>query len=224
VPAPRSDRRVPGQRAGLTLDTILVEARQLARDEGVERLTMRALADRLGVAPNALYSYVADKSALVDELLDAVLGDVATSDLDTMGWRDGLIELMRRSRGLLLSQADLLPRFLSRPARGPNAIRLGEASLALLARAGLDGARAVEALRVLLVYTFGYAAMEAPRRAEPEPDRRRIRSATAFASSPDRPRMASLAEPLSRPATDATFELGLGWVLDGIAALTGQHG
>ena len=50
------------------------------------------------------------------------------------------------------------PVFLARPGLGPNAARLGEITFGLLRRGGLEGERAVEALRVLLVYSLGFAA------------------------------------------------------------------
>ncbi len=79
-------------------------------------------------------------------------------------WRTALRELMRSTRRLLLAHADLIPLFLSRPTRGPSALRVGEVTLGLLARAGIEGPEAVEALRILLIYSFGFAAFEAPRR------------------------------------------------------------
>jgi TetR/AcrR family transcriptional regulator, tetracycline repressor protein len=216
-PTAAAERRGPGHRAGLSADVILDEARRLAREEGVTRLTMRGLSRRLGVAPNTLYSHFPGKPALLDALLDGLLAPIETSDLDALDWREGLTELMRRSRTLLLGQADLLPHFLARPARGPNAIRLGEATLGLLARAGLEGEEAVEALRILLVFTFGDVALQAPRRADEDPVGRHEASAAAFAAAPQWPRMSALAERVAAPATDATFELGLAWLVEGIA-------
>jgi AcrR family transcriptional regulator len=62
--------RAPGQRAGLTREAVISAARAVADREGLERLSMRALASELGVMPNALYSHVNDKTALLDGLLD----------------------------------------------------------------------------------------------------------------------------------------------------------
>ena len=66
--------RTVGQRAGLTREQITDAAMGLLRDEGLEAVSMRRVADRLGVAPNSIYAHVADKAALVDELIDAMLG------------------------------------------------------------------------------------------------------------------------------------------------------
>lgn len=211
-------RRRPGERAGLAVEAVLAEARTLSEREGIERLTMRTLADRLGVAPNALYSHFADKSALLDALMDSLLADVEVPDVGRVGWRQGLLELMRSTRRFLLAHADLIPHFLSRPRRGANAIRLGEQTLTFLEQAGLEGEEAVDALRILLIYTFGFAAQEAPRRADPDPESRRIESEAAFGTAPDRPVTRELARPLSEHPSDETFERGLCWLLDGIRA------
>lgn len=215
--APRQ-RRKPGERAGLAVETVLAEARGISEREGIEHLTMRRLADRLGVAPNTLYSHFADKEALLDALVDSLLAEVEVPPPDRVAWREGLMELMRSTRRFLLAHADLLPRLLARPMRGPNAIRLGEATLTLLSRAGLEGRPAADALQILLVYTFGFVAQEAPRRLEPEPDLRRELSEEAFRAAREHPRMRDLAGRLAVHPEDETFERGLAWLLDGIAA------
>ena len=218
--------RRPGERAGLALPLVLDRARTIAAAEGVESLTMRRLAQALGVAPNALYSHFEDKTALLDALLDAVLADVEIPVIDNRGaafWHRGLLDLMRASRRVLLAHPDLVPLFLSRPTRGPNAVRLGELTLDLLARGGVRGPAAVDALRILLIYTFGFAAQEAPRRAEPHPEERAARSQAAFENAPEAPRMRELARPLARHPDDQTFERGLRWILAGIAQ-SGGHG
>jgi AcrR family transcriptional regulator len=125
-------------------------------------LTMRGVAARLGVAPNALYSHVAGKTDLVDLVLDDVLGGVPVPDdsaiaaAPTMAVR----RVMQDSYDVLLAHADLMPTFLARQgARGDNAQRLGMVTLAALARAGVPDDVAGEALRVLIVNTIGFAAL-----------------------------------------------------------------
>jgi AcrR family transcriptional regulator len=151
--------RTPGQRAGLTHDQVVAAARVLLAEGGVHALTMRALATRLGVAPNALYSHLQSKDALVDELLDDALAHVETPDPDTDDPIGGVHALMTSTYEVLLAHSDLIPLYLARQgARGPNAQRLGEIVLALLAQAGISGPRARDALHVLIVYAIGSAA------------------------------------------------------------------
>lgn len=195
-----SSPRSPGQRAGLTRARVLAAARDLLAERGLAALTMRALAQRLGVRPNTLYSHVHSKTALVDDLLDDVLAGVEAPAADVPDPLDGMRALMTSTYRVLLAHPDLVPVYLARQgARGPNAQHLGDVMLALLARAGVSGPGAREALHVLIVYTIGSAA---------------------FASR------SPLATDDIRPPVDedhaAHFDHGLRWILTGIGPRSDQ--
>jgi TetR/AcrR family tetracycline transcriptional repressor len=164
-----------------------VSAARAVLDDG-PTLSMRAVAARLGVAPNALYSHVDGREGLLDAVLDDVLGalDLPPSDTDPAA---GLTALMTASHELLLAHPGLLPHFVARQgARGPNARRLGEAMRVLLERAGVDDRAAQDtAIRVLVVHAIGNAAVAAPTDGGPVP--------------PDELR--------------ASYATGLGWLLKG---------
>ena len=180
---------------------------------------MRRLASELGVMPNTLYSYFSDKEALLDALIDDLLGDINVSDPADGDWRDGLVRVMDSSRRLLLAHPQLVPTFLARPGLGPNAARLGEITFTLLRRGGIDGERAVEAFRILLIYSLGFAAFQGPRLQIDSPERgQQIQS--IFASLPEDtfPEMRRLAGHLAAPTTDRHFHTGLRWLLDGISS------
>jgi TetR/AcrR family transcriptional regulator, tetracycline repressor protein len=215
----RPARRGAGQRAGLSREAVLTAARRIADDEGVDRLTMRRLAGELGVMPNALYTYVPDKEALLDALLDDLLAGIDPGDPAEGDWRDGLVRVMDSSRRLLLAHPRLAPVFLARPGLGPNAARLGEITFELLRRGGLEGERAVEAFRILLIYSLGFAAFQAPRLQSDSVERTRQVEATFAGLPEDRfPVMRRLAAPLADPTTDRHFHTGLRWLLDGLSA------
>lgn len=159
---PVASRRTPGQRAGLTHAAILTAARDLLAERGIESLTMRALAKRLGVAPNALYSHIPGKTALLDDLLDDVLAHVWAPAEDFEDPVAGLYQVMTTSYQALVDHPDLVPHSLARQgSRGPHAQRLGETTTALLVRAGVRESDAASALRVLVVYAIGSAALAA---------------------------------------------------------------
>jgi TetR/AcrR family tetracycline transcriptional repressor len=181
VPPPRG----PGERAGLSRDLVLDAATDLLAERGT--VTMRAVAQRLGVAPNALYSHVADKTELVDGVLDRVLAQVhAPLGGDPVA---ALRRMMTSTHDVLLRHPQLVPAFLARQgARGPNAQHLGAVALENLAAAGVTGVAAREALRVLIVYAIGFAA---------------------FDGDGERP--------LPGAELRGTFERGLDWLLTGIA-------
>ncbi|HEY2191758.1 MAG TPA: hypothetical protein VGH76_05580 [Actinomycetospora sp.] len=186
--------RGPGQRAGLSREAIVAVAREVLDDGAV--LSMRAVAGRLGVAPNALYSHVEGREGL----LDAVLDDLLTA-LPLPGPTDdpaaGLTALMTATHELLLAHPGLVPHFVARQgSRGANAQRLGEAMRSLLDRGGVHDRTAQDtAIRVLVVHAIGDAAVAAG------PD-------GTGAIDPDRLR--------------ASYATGLRWLLRG-ALRAGEH-
>jgi TetR/AcrR family tetracycline transcriptional repressor len=179
---------------------------------------MRRLAAELRVAPNSLYSHFPDKVGLIDALLDNLLGEVDVPDPAVGDWRDGLVKLMDATRLLLLAHPELVAMFVTRSGLGPNAARLGEITFQLLRRGGLQGERAVEAFRVLLIYTMGFAAFQAPRQGGDSAERTK-RAEAIFGSLPKGqfPEMTRLAAHLGQHADDGNFHAGLRWLLEGIS-------
>jgi TetR/AcrR family transcriptional regulator, tetracycline repressor protein len=140
----------------LSRPAVLAAARDLVAAEGAGALSMRALARRLDVAPNALYSHVASRTDLVDQLLDDLLAEVRTPapGADPTA---GIETIMTSTYATLTAHPELVPLYLQRQgARGPNAVALGEILDALLARAGVE--EVVDARRALIVHAIGFAA------------------------------------------------------------------
>jgi AcrR family transcriptional regulator len=194
---------------------VIAAARRIADRDGLERLSMRALAAELGVMPNAIYSHVGSKGELLDALLDSLLGEIEAPETDD--WRRALVEVMDSSRRLLVGHPSLIPEFLSRPTRGPNALRLGEVCIDLLARGGIEGELAVQAFRSLLVHALGFAAYEAPRLRDPDREARVARSAEFFGSSSN-PEVREVAGELARMPDRDEFLASLDWMIDGVLA------
>ncbi len=205
--------RTPGQRAGLDRGAVLVASRGLLSERGLAGVTMRAVAGRLGVAPNALYSHVSSKAALLDDLLDDVLADVRVPAPDGADPSAGLHALLVSTYEVLLEHPDLVPLYLARQgARGPRAQRLGDAMVPLLARLGVSGPAAIDALRVLVVYTIGFAAFTAGLPFVPG-------SPEAGSTEPGSTEPGSTEFEAQRPVPKAlveNFTGGLRWLLAGI--------
>ena len=180
---------------------------------------MRRLSAEVGVMPNAIYTYFADKDALLAGLLDHLLSEIETPDVADRDWRDGLVEIMDSSRRLVLAHPQLATMFLTRQSVGPNATRLGEITFELLRLGGIEGERAVEAFHILLIYTLGFAAFQAPRQ-QSDATARTARGLAAFSGlDPDQyPALRDVAESLATHPTDDNFHNGLRWLLDGMSA------
>jgi TetR/AcrR family transcriptional regulator, tetracycline repressor protein len=193
-------------------------ARRIAARRGVESLTMRRLADALGVMPNALYTYFPDKAAILDAVLDDLLGDVEPPPRRT-SWRRAVATQMTSYRRLLLTQPGLISLTVSRPMIGPNALRLRESILALLIRGGLEGDEAVNAYLGLFAYTTGFVAFEAARRPGKRDAEQRAAARELYLAlaQEDFPSTKALAKHLAVRPGDREFARGLQAVIAGFA-------
>jgi TetR/AcrR family tetracycline transcriptional repressor len=150
-------QRLRGQAADLDRSAIIVAATQLLTEHTSPGLSMRNLALRLGVTPNALYNHVRDKTELIDALLDDALGEVRPET--TQEPRQRLATTMVSSYDVLVSRRDLVPLYLERRgARGANAVALGELMREALSELGLDADKTQRATQVLIVQAIGFAA------------------------------------------------------------------
>lgn len=147
---------------GLDRDAVVRAAVVLADADGLDNLSMRRLAQRLGVTPMAIYYHVPSKDALIDLVVDESLRVVPTADPDG----DPLVEL-RSGFGalfrLLVEHPGLASAFGSRPLEGPVARRIGEAVLQLMRRRGLSDDDAVRLLVSLAGFTLGSALYRSSR-------------------------------------------------------------
>jgi TetR/AcrR family transcriptional regulator, tetracycline repressor protein len=179
---------------------------------------MRRLADAVGVMPNALYTYFQDKAAILDAVLDDLLGDVERPHPPS-NWRSSLAALMGSYRRLLLTQPGLIALTVSRPMYGPNALRLREDMLTLLRQGDLDDADAVTAFLALFAYTTGFVAFETARVPGTSDVEQRAHGHRLHASLPEEsfPSTRALARRLAKRPGDREFTRGLRSLLDGFA-------
>lgn len=145
MPRPRS--LSPERLAGAALAV-------LDRD-GAAGLSMRAVAAELRMSTMGLYRYVEDRGELERLVVDHLLSDLDL-DLPAKGpWREDLAELARRGCAAVLRHPAAIPLVLSHRQDSLHSLRWGEAMLAVLADAGLEGADRAVAFRALLSYIFG---------------------------------------------------------------------
>ena len=90
-----------GRRAPLSRERVLRAAVALADDAGIDSVSMRRLAQDLGVVPMALYKHVANKDELLDGMVDVIVGEI---DPPTHGadWKDAIRQRILSARRSLL--------------------------------------------------------------------------------------------------------------------------
>lgn len=191
-------------------------ALEMVDRNGVEGLSMRRLADVLGVGTMTLYGHVRSKDELLDLVVDEAAGGGRPAPTEGR-WRDQLRELMHGAHDNLNAHPGLVAIRMMRPIVRPDSLRFGEHGMRILRSAGFDGAEAAQAFRLLFTYVFGYAGLSP--RATAEQARRQAAVAIAGLPPDEYPHLTGAAPEFSRAmAGQEQFEYGLERILDGLEA------
>ena len=223
--APATERR-RGPRRALSEDEILDAALSLLDGGGPSAASIRGIAAKVGVAPNAVYTYFPDKAAVIKALIERLLGELDHDVHATRGrpWRKRVETLAVDVRAHLLAHPAAVRLMLGGHLEGLHALALNEWLLELLADAGLDANEAAREAHLLVVYVFGCLALEIADQHEPgplPPEAERIATRRiTFSATPadDYPRTAAAAATIAGYVSTEQYVRGLRWVLDGIAA------
>jgi TetR/AcrR family tetracycline transcriptional repressor len=123
---------------------------------GLDALTMRRLADELGVRAGAIYWHFKDKQDLEDAMVDEMFGDVLPLPMRGT-WQEQISELSRRMSAAMLAHRDgaLLTTRALRP--GQNGLAVSERMLEILHQAGHGKRATLWAAAVLGYFVVGYA-------------------------------------------------------------------
>ncbi|MEV8129450.1 TetR/AcrR family transcriptional regulator [Streptomyces sp. NPDC085944] len=164
---PVSRRERPAKPA-LSRRWIVETAVHIMRAEGLEKVTMRRLAQELDTGPASLYVYVANTAELHAAVLDALLGEVDLSGRDGGDdWR-GRLRAVLTSYTLVLFEHPQLARsaLVARPS-GENYLRLVDRILDLLARSGAPRAQVAWGVDKLLQDATATAAEQSTQERDP---------------------------------------------------------
>jgi TetR/AcrR family tetracycline transcriptional repressor len=145
------------RRRTLTRERLVAEALSVIAADGVDALSMRALATRLEVVPAALYRHVRNKEQLYDLVLDGVLAEVDDHLDHTLAWTEQIKILAHRLRTVLDNHPGIAGLLKTRDPLGPHSLALAEAFLAPLHTGGLPPRETGLAFSLLYDYTLGFA-------------------------------------------------------------------
>jgi AcrR family transcriptional regulator len=160
---PEGKRR--GRRPGLSLDRVVEAAIAIADAEGLEASTMRRVAQDLRVVPMTLYTYVPDKAALLDLMLDRLYLRMPRTPFAQLPWRERLRTIAAENRTLYRQHPWVAGLSASRPPLGPGLMAKYEHELQGFAGAGLDDVETDSALTYLLGFVQASARVAADARA-----------------------------------------------------------
>lgn len=218
-------------RPALSHAQIAAAAVELADAGGLEALSMRRLAQRLGVATMGLYRYVHGKDELIELMADAVYADAATAAADAAaGWRAAMERSAHELRALLSQHPWLLGIGGTSPLT-PNATSRTDRALASLAGTSLDEDTKMAVLLTVRSYVIGITGSQlalttfAERQGVSGMDELRERLAsrmTWLLGSGKYPAFQRYIQGgIRKDDTDWQFQLGLDCILDGVATRLG---
>ena len=210
TPAPRSRRDRPAKPA-LTYEGIVATAVAVMRAEGLQRVTMRRLAQELDTGPASLYVYVANTAELHAAILEELLGEVDLSAVRADGeWRERLAAVLGSYTMVLFEHPSLAHSALVTRPSGPNYLALVETILELLHEGQVPDAQAAWGVDVLLLVATATAAEQSARSqdAAARDQENAIETALREATAETYPRIAALRMDL----ISGTPEQRLAWI------------
>lgn len=207
---------------------VVAAAVRIADRDGLDAVSMRNLADELGVGTMTLYSYFADKDELLELMRDEVDREMLVPEPLPDDWREALRAIAGRTRDALRDHPWVLTTIAHGGRARLNILRHIDQSLRAVASLEVDDGRRGEILMAVDDYTIGHTIRARVRKARAgDPARRRqakldpeVEAAIAAGELTALggrivPQRGRAAVPLP-PKGD--FEQGLEWLLDGIAA------
>jgi AcrR family transcriptional regulator len=221
-----------GGRSGLSADRIVSAAIEIADADGLAALSMRRVAEQLGVGTMSLYTHVPGKGELIEVMLDTVIGEVTMPEDVSGGWRARLESIARANWALYHQHPWILQVAASRPPLGPHVIAKYDYELRAVEGIGLDDIEMDSVITLVLGYVEGAAARaleasQAEQRTGMSEEQWWEASAPLLARvfDPNRYPVAARVGAAAGEAYNAAFdpehafEFGLQRVLDGIAVL-----
>jgi AcrR family transcriptional regulator len=220
TPAAGNPRR-RGPRPRHTRREVALAAAALADADGIESVTFRAVAARLGVGVMSLYNYVPDKQALVFAMVEEVVAELRLPE-PSGDWRADMHSLAHEQRAMLQRHPWLVTETSHLQPLGPAVLGPIEWALGVLEPTGLSGRERLEVFAMFNWFVGTMVRGELATRAAPPPDSERAtaqaRELGELLATGRYPRFAAAVTQSGPPAPDARlhFDVLLDRILDGL--------
>lgn len=212
--------RGAGPRAPLTRDRILRVATLLADRHGIDSLSMRRLAQELGVEAMSLYNHVANKEDLLSGIVDLVVGEI---DVPAVGsdWKAAMRRRATSAHEVLLRHPWASMLIVSRANVGPAMLRYVDATLGCLREAGFSYEMADRAWNAIDSHIYGFTLQQLNFPFDPSEYAETAKNYLPYLSASQYPYMHALTQLVAEGAHRGVqdFEFGLDLLLDGLERL-----
>jgi AcrR family transcriptional regulator len=226
APKPPPTRTAGKKRSGLSTEAIVDAAIQVMDESGMERLSMRQVAQRLGTGAASLYGYVSGKEELLELVFDQLVGQVHLAEPDPARWREQVVSMLQGLRHELAAHRDVAVAGLGRVPTSAKTLRAAEVLVATLRAGGINDRAAALGFDQLVLYVcafayeeslYGHSDMDAEAIVE------YFNQVHAFFRSLPAARfpvLSSLSDAMTGHDRDERFEFGIDVFLSGLVALS----
>jgi AcrR family transcriptional regulator len=149
----------PAPRIPLSRQRVLLAAVAFADDNGIESLSMRKLAEAVGVEAMSLYNHVANKTDLLDGMIDVVFSEIELPSGED-SWKTAMRQRAVSVRTVLSRHRWAIGLMESRTTPGPATLRHHDAVIGCLRKAGFSLELTAHAYAALDSYIYGFALQE----------------------------------------------------------------
>lgn len=222
---PRQGARVP-----LSRERVLDAAARLADTAGIEALTMRSLAQDLGVEAMSLYHHVANKDEILDGIVGVVVGEIvdAVDDLGSEGegdWKAAMRARILTARRVMLRHRWAPAVIETRASMNPAVVLYFEGLLGIMRRGGFSYDLAHHALHALGSRALGFTQELFQPADDEDPD---VTPDLLAAMADSLPHLVGMLAEIAHDDPESTlgwcddqseFEFGLDLILDGLDRL-----
>jgi AcrR family transcriptional regulator len=214
------------KRSTLTREKVLTAAIELADEIGIESLTIRKLADKLGVGAMTIYHHVPSKEEIIDGMVEVVFSEIEMPPADA-DWRSAMRQRCISARKVLNRHPWAAPLMESRISPGPENLSHHDAVIGCLRNGGLSIQMTAHAYAILDSFVYGFAFEEAVLPAGGGEGFAEIAEQIAAHFPADEyPHLAELTfEHVLKPGYDFgdSFEFGLDLIIDGLDRAVRGH-
>ena len=212
-------------RVPLTRQRALAAAVDLADRHGLAAVSMRKLAEALGVEAMSLYHHVPNKQHILDGMVEAVFAEIELPP-DNLDWKPAMRRRAESVRAALTRHPWAISIMESRRSPGPATLRHHDAVIGCCRKAGFSIAMTAHAFSVLDSYSYGFVLQEVnlPFDSSDSMDEM-LREIMPNLSAENYPHLVELTTGhILQPGYDHAmeFDYGLGLILDGLAAQAGM--
>lgn len=220
--------RAPKARGTLNRERVLRAAITMADAGGIESLSMRKLAQEVGVEAMSLYNHVDGKDDLIEGIVDLVLNEITWST-DGVDWKKALRQRAISAHQVLLRHFWAVVLLESRASSSPVRYRYAESALACLRKAGFSIEVAYNAVLLMDSYLYGFTLQEVSWPFEPGESATHLSSLEKKALASEYPHMVEVMKYFEtakagisgvrasgRSGYESEFEFGLDLILDGL--------